>query len=43
MTQAQLARRLHFDMGMLSRIIPRLMDAGVVMRGGFKGEAQQRD
>ncbi|APA84731.1 MarR family transcriptional regulator [Paraburkholderia sprentiae WSM5005] len=32
MTQVQLARRLHLDMGALSRIIPRLMDAGVVMR-----------
>ncbi|MEM5438748.1 MarR family transcriptional regulator [Paraburkholderia diazotrophica] len=32
MTQVQLARRLHLDMGTLSRIIPRLIDAGVVTR-----------
>ncbi|MBB5420900.1 MarR family transcriptional regulator [Paraburkholderia sp. CNPSo 3155] len=32
MTQVQLARRLNYDMGSLSRIIPRLIDAGIVMR-----------
>ncbi|MGF6541513.1 DNA-binding MarR family transcriptional regulator [Paraburkholderia youngii] len=32
MTQVQLARRLNYDMGSLSRLIPRLIDAGIVMR-----------
>ncbi|WP_233810181.1 MarR family winged helix-turn-helix transcriptional regulator [Paraburkholderia sp. HP33-1] len=31
-TQVQLARRLQYDMGALSRVIQRLMDVGIVMR-----------